>query len=76
MPAAIIKRFMNSHGVRGFALRRRDDGAFQIIREGYNLDCAGPDYWISEDPVTGIYGDRESAEKEALRLGLQPEPEE
>lgn len=66
----IVKRFVYEFpgGERHYSIRRREDGTFQVWDEVAYGGISEPSMEdICDEPISGLYGDAETAEAELLR---------
>jgi hypothetical protein len=69
-----VKQFVAFDGVTLVSIRKRTDGAFQIFRDGFELDDGSQPYWTQDEPQSGLFDSVESAEAELLRSKMKFRP--
>lgn len=63
----IVRYVDPSDGMR-YSVRRRSDGAFQVVHDGATLEDGSQPYWLEDRVLSGIYGTAELAEAELIRV--------
>jgi hypothetical protein len=70
MTTITVKRFIRRFTPQGgaiYSIRRRSDGVFQIYHDN-PFEGINQPYQFEDKPVSGLYADFPSAEKELLRV--------
>ena len=63
-----VVRYAEPSGCMRYSVRRRSDGAFQVVHDGATLEDGSQPYWLEDRVLSGIYGTAELAEAELIRL--------
>jgi hypothetical protein len=67
MSSVIVKQYLGGHEGRArFSIRRRPDSTFQVWHDNPYEGISQP-YEFDGEPISGIFGDIESAEAELFR---------